>query len=76
MSKMNTTQTMMFTSQQFEFIQSRTLGISRCAPLEQQVEQQGERCDQHGRSDERQSGHQSQVVLREVHAHRQHDDDV
>jgi hypothetical protein len=33
MSTMNTTQTMMFTSQLFAFIQSRTFGMSRCARL-------------------------------------------
>jgi hypothetical protein len=33
MSKMNTAQTMMLTSQLFVFIQSRTLGMSRWARL-------------------------------------------
>jgi hypothetical protein len=48
---------MMFSSQLCVFIQSRTFGMSRCVSVEQQVEQQGERCYQNGRHDERQCRH-------------------
>src|SRR5215210_3704195 len=58
---------MMFTSQLFVFIQSRTLGMVRSAPAEEQVSQRRKRRYEDGGHDERYSAKKGSVLLREVY---------
>ncbi len=67
----------MFTSQLFAFIQSPTLGMSRCARLRNsRYASTGSAATRAVAAMNANSGDEPSVVVREVHAHRQHDDEV